>query len=686
MYLYISFHVEQCDDFMKLEAKMAYNNYNQDCRLSKEYGITYENYMHRITDHIVELQTDTNMTDKPLDEHITDLATEKTGNQPVHSLQHDAIAQKSLARDINDPNKTKGYIATESTDYEFIGPDRATVSVTNVSHYLKVAAIIRSSGLPNYRQVRIPIQSGLNIGAWKKYLHDYPDKKLIQYLQYGFPLSLSSPESLRNHTVKKHFSALRHPSAIQEYLDKEQSYGAILGPVRNFGQEVDHKQIHCSPLLTRPKDGNKHRVILDLSHPHGLSVNNQVDRLAFDGSKFLLKFPSVDDIVKEICNQGDDVTIAKIDIARAFRNLRMDPADAVKLGFTWRDDAFVDALVAFGWVHGSASFQHVSDAVTFLMAKSGAKMFAYIDDYILISPEKDAQRHFQRLASLLTELGLPSNPDKQTSPCRKLTCLGIQIDLDANTLSIHPDKLHSIHLECINVSHRRHLTKTQYQSLLGKLLYIHKCVPPARTFINRMLTLFRANSKARKIVLTADFHKDLNWFLNFLPSFNGVTYLRKSQIVNNHSLHIDASLTGLGGIWNDEVYSTPVFDLFPGDLKIVHLEMLNLVIALRVWAKKWTHSVVKFYCDNMAVVQVIWTGRTKDHILALCLRNIWLITASSDIELQIEHIQGSHNIQADLLSRLYSNKAIDKVLLETMQNNCIWHDIPIWFFNLNYDI
>ena len=89
-------------------------------------------------------------------------------------------------------------------------------------------------------------------------------------------------------------------------------------------------------------------------------------------------------------------------------------------------------------------------------------MFAYIDDYILISPEKDAQCHFQRLVSLLTELGLPSNPDKQTSPCRKFTCLGIQIDLDANTLNIHPDKLQSIYLDCIEVSTRRHLTRAQY--------------------------------------------------------------------------------------------------------------------------------------------------------------------------------------------------------------------------------
>ena len=167
MYLYISFHVEQFDDFMKLEAKRAYDNYNQDCCLSREHGSTYENHMHGIIDHLVKLQTDTNMTDKPLDEDITDLGLQKTGNQPIQSLPHDIITQKSLAGDINDPNKTKGYIATESMDYEFIGPDRATVSIADVFYYLRVASIIRSSGLPNYRQVRIPIKSGLNIGAWK---------------------------------------------------------------------------------------------------------------------------------------------------------------------------------------------------------------------------------------------------------------------------------------------------------------------------------------------------------------------------------------------------------------------------------------------------------------------------------------------------------------------------------------
>ena len=150
-------------------------------------------------------------------------------------------------------------------------------------------------------------------------------------------------------------------------------------------------------------------------------------------------------------------------------------------------------------------------------------MFAYIDNYIIVSSKGSGDDHFRRLASLLTEPGLPSNPDKQTPPCRKFTCLGIQIDLEKNQLSIHPEKLESIYNECVATSNKRQLSKGAFQSLLGKLLYIHKCVSPARVFINRIRARFRKNSDAKKITLTSDFHKELAWFLVFLPRFNGIT-------------------------------------------------------------------------------------------------------------------------------------------------------------------
>ena len=94
----------------------------------------------------------------------------------------------------------------------------------------------------------------------------------------------------------------------------------MLGPITDIGQDPQYAFKYCSPTAHSPKDINKHRINLNLSSPHGLFLNEQVNKESFDCSNFLLKFSSVGDIVAEICKQGD-VTIAKIDVARVFRNL-----------------------------------------------------------------------------------------------------------------------------------------------------------------------------------------------------------------------------------------------------------------------------------------------------------------------------------------------------------------------------
>ena len=71
---------------------------------------------------------------------------------------------------------------------------------------------------------------------------------------------------------------------------------------------------------------------MNLSYPRGKSVNDFVDKELFDGSKFALKLPTIDDIVSELNHLGSEALLAKIDVARAFRNLRVDPADSLKFG------------------------------------------------------------------------------------------------------------------------------------------------------------------------------------------------------------------------------------------------------------------------------------------------------------------------------------------------------------------
>ena len=206
------------------------------------------------------------------------------------------------------------------------------------------------------------------------------------------------------------FRPFNTPLAVQQYLDKEMTHGAMIGPV----DQVTSPHFHCSPLLTRPQDGNKRRVILNLSYPYGNSLNDKVNKSHFDGLQFVLRFPSVDDIVAKILETPVDVYLSKIDVARAFRNLRVDPLNALKFGIHWQGKYFIDKGVAFGWVHGSSAFQMTSDVIIYIMKTRNHHMWAYIDDYILIGSKEATEAAFHDLSTLSTELGLPMNSDKRT--------------------------------------------------------------------------------------------------------------------------------------------------------------------------------------------------------------------------------------------------------------------------------
>ena len=112
----------------------------------------------------------------------------------------------------------------------------------------------------------------------------------------------------------------------------------MIGPV----DQVASPHFHCSPLLTRPKDGSERRVILNLSYPYGNSLNDKVNKSRLDGLQFILRFPSVDDFLAKILETPGDVYLSKIDVARAFRNLRVDPVDTLKFGIYWPGKYFID--------------------------------------------------------------------------------------------------------------------------------------------------------------------------------------------------------------------------------------------------------------------------------------------------------------------------------------------------------
>ena len=227
--------------------------------------------------------------------------------------------------------------------------------------------------------------------------------------------------------------------------------------------------------------------------------------------------------------------------------------------------------------------------------------------------------------------------------------MGINVDVVSGVISIPQDKCLQILDMCRIFIHKKHVTRRQLQSLLGKLLYLHRCVTASRSFVNRLLNNLRASP--HRVTMTEEMRKDLSWFIQFLVRFNGkVLFPDKRQEVD---VYVDASLSGLGAYWNSNVYAVSRPISSTAGFSKTHLEMLNVMLSLRVFAHAWQGKKIRFHIDNQAVVYSLNFTKIKDKILQSVVRTIWLLSTSYDIQLQYSHIPGILNKEADALSRVF---------------------------------
>ena len=349
--LYVLFdnstNFEKITNQEKAQARVVFDNFKKDKLYINCVNMTYDQYMTKIIDNMIAQQKRQLMGShtspwgqtplvSDLRSECHDVCVDVVVPRIFRNLGDDSEFGKDLINDPMFPDKVKGFINHVISEFEFVGPDRAPVEITTVEQCIEIASIIRSTGVPNYREARIPLVSGLNIKAWEAYLKDYPDPLLIEYLKFGFPMLILDYDALNVTSVVNHHSATQFRQAVDEYFKKELDHRTILGPVNAINLDM----VHCSPLLTRPKDVVKRRIIVNLSHPYGSSVNEFVDTFRFDHRPFTLKIISTDDIVKESLSLHDPM-LFKINVARAFRNLRVDPVDVMKLGMTSRGQHYL---------------------------------------------------------------------------------------------------------------------------------------------------------------------------------------------------------------------------------------------------------------------------------------------------------------------------------------------------------
>ena len=139
-------------------------------------------------------------------------------------------------------------------------------------------------------------------------------------------------------------------------------------------------------------------------------------------TRFLLNYPSLDDITQRLIQLGPGSMLFKIDISRDFRHLKVDPGDNDLLGLK-QGSYFIDQLVPFGYRHGSIFFEKVSDSIRFIMANHGLPdLYNYVDNIIYCDTPSTIFLAYERFSSLLEELGPQISLKKLVLPSTSVTC------------------------------------------------------------------------------------------------------------------------------------------------------------------------------------------------------------------------------------------------------------------------
>ena len=266
-----------------------------------------------------------------------------------------------------------------------------------------------------------------------------------------------------------HASAVNYPDHVKSYLDTEMHHGAIYGPYDHppFGDNT-----HISPFMSRDKpDSDKRRIIIDLSWQVGNSVNDFVTSDIYLNLVYKLQYPTFVSITETLLRLGEGACIYKVDLQRAFRQLRIDYN---LLCLMWEGSYYADTFCPFGYRGGSMICTRVSDFFRFIMYKNNYLVCNYVDDIIGMELGNKATEAFNYLVNILQELGFPLSPSKLVSPSTECNCLGVMVNTVKCTLAVPRVKLKEILLKCEPTLNRQHMSMKELQSLIGSLMFIHK--------------------------------------------------------------------------------------------------------------------------------------------------------------------------------------------------------------------
>ena len=413
-------------------------------------------------------------------------------------------------------------------------------------------------------------------------LRDHPQPDIVSYVVSGFScgFDIGFCGEVSHTRPLNLLSASRNPESVSLATSKEVTHGHTSGPFSVPPLEP----FHCSPLGAVPKKDGAYRIILDLSSVCGSSINEGISR-----DDFSIKYSSFDDAVTLIRSSGTSTFMAKINIRHAFRLCPVRRDQWGLLGYCWQGQFFVDTRLPFGSRSSPYIFNTFADLLLLMLIYVCCipLVIHYLDDFFLcVASQDECRKHMDTMLSLFAELGVPVAEDKTCGPAQVVSYLGIEIDVLASEIRLLSDKLKDLLSLLQQWKGRKKCTKHELLSLIGSLSFAAKVVKPGRMFMHYRIDLSTSvSSLNHHITLNSESKADVQWWLDFLPDWNGASTIQSEPVTSaSLSLFTDASGASFGAVFDSVWFSAE----WPRELGHHHInvkELFTIVAAVCTWGQ-----------------------------------------------------------------------------------------------------
>jgi hypothetical protein len=361
---------------------------------------------------------------------------------------------------------------------------------------------------------------------------------------------------------------------------------------------------------------------------------------------------SKEDLLKIAKNFNYGVSI---DLKNGYYNLKLDKKILNWICFKFEGKTYRYNVLPFGLSSAPAAFQTVTH---WIATKSGVENIkVYLDDFLIYGNTiEEVERDKEKLINTLGKFNMNIHIEKSNlTPSSNVEYLGYCIDFGKHKLLNKVDRIEKLSRDIWQVINLKSVRKGMWSKLLGKINFANT-KRLSRIDLNPLYRHLKGYTRQHKNCLfkltKGDREALINIAMELEEPFDSTENLTKTHTKRTQTTYTDASGFGMGAIIDNTIKIASKWNL---DLQMTrkaatYKELLAIISCTRFIQpdSKWMINT-----DAKTLVSIL---NKKQYARSMEL-NVWIRALinwakENNIEIQVQHVKGADNTEADRLSRL----------------------------------